>query len=274
MLGTYNRLLNLEGLVALVTTYTGKLILAVLTLIIGRKLIKYVMKLLQKTLEKSYVDKSLFSFFMSAAKAVLYILLVITIVSMVGIPMTSFIAVLGSAGLAVGLALQGSLVNLAGGVLILSLKPFKVGDYIDAVGHSGTVEEIQLFYTILNTPDNKRIFIPNGELANSSSTNYSAYSLRRVDLALGVSYDDDLQKVKDILYTLAQKHDLVLENPGAQVVVTDHADSSVNLSFRVWCNSSDYWTIYFDMMEKVKIEFDNQGINIPYPQMDVHVKHK
>lgn len=266
--------LSLDSLMVLIATYGGKLILVIITLIIGQKLIKYVMKLLRKTLEKSNVDKSLFSFFMSAAKVALYVLLVITIVSMVGVPMTSFIAVLGSAGLAVGLALQGSLANLAGGVLILFLRPFQVGDFIDAVGHSGTVEEIQLFYTILNTPDNKRIFIPNGDLANNSSVNYSAYPTRRIDLTFGVGYDDDLQKVKDILYAIARKQDLILADPEPQVVVTEHADSSVNFSLRVWCNTADYWSIYFELMEKVKLEFDKQGINIPYPQMDVHVIQK
>ncbi len=258
----------------LVISYGGKLILSLITLIVGLKLIKYVLIAIRKGLEKSSVDKSLYSFIMSAVKITLYVLLVIPIASMVGVEMTSFIAVLGSAGLAIGLALQGSLSNLAGGVLILFLKPFKVGDFIEAAGHSGTIEDIQLFYTILNTPDNKRIFIPNGQVSNSSAVNYSAHATRRVDFKFGVGYEDDILKVKKLLYKVAENHQLVLKDPAPQVVLSEHGDSSVNFSLRLWCKTEDYWKIYFEIMETVKLEFDKEGINIPYPQMDVHLINK
>ncbi|MCM1991214.1 mechanosensitive ion channel family protein [Oceanirhabdus seepicola] len=267
-------ILNFNILKPLMISYGGKLILTFIVLIVGLKLIKYVLKVIKKGLESSSVDKSLYSFTMSATRVTLYILLVITIATMLGVEMTSFIAVLGSAGLAIGLALQGSLSNLAGGVLILCLKPFKAGDYIEAAGHSGTVEEIQLFYTILNTPDNKRIFIPNGELANSSAVNYSAHATRRIDFTFGVGYEDDILKVKKVLYKVAENNQLVLKDPIPQVVLSEHGDSSVNFSLRLWCKTEDYWKIYFDIMETVKLEFDKEGINIPYPQMDVHLINK
>ncbi len=252
-------------------TYGGKLISGLIILIIGLKLIKYITKLFRSGLERSSVDKSLYAFLLSATKVTLYILLVTILVDTLGVDTASFIAVLGSAGLAIGLAIQGSLSNLAGGVLILFLKPFKAGDFIEAVGHGGIVEEIQLFYTILNTPDNKKIIIPNGELANSSATNHSANDTRRIDLTFGVGYEDDVHKVKQILMDIAKKHPLIFKNPEPQVVLTEHADSSVNFSLRVWCKTEDYWNIRFELMETVKIKFDQESINIPYPQMDVHL---
>lgn len=252
-------------------TYGGKLISGLIILFIGLKLIKYITKLSRKGLERSSVDKSLYSFLLSATKVTLYILLVTILVDTLGVDTASFIAVLGSAGLAIGLAIQGSLSNLAGGVLILFLKPFKAGDFIEAVGHAGIVEEIQLFYTILNTPDNKKIIIPNGELANNSTINHSANGTRRIDLTFGVGYEDDVNKVKQILLNIANKHQLIMKDPEPQVVLAEHADSSVNFSLRVWCNTEDYWKIHFELMEIVKIKFDEEGINIPYPQMDVHL---
>jgi len=255
-------------------SYGGEIILALIVLIVGLKLIKFVLKTIKIGLEKSTIDKSLYSFLMSVTKITLNVVLVITIASMLGVEMTSFIAILGSAGLAIGLALQGSLSNLAGGVLILFLRPFKAGDFIEVAGHSGTVEDVQLFYTILNTPDNKRIFIPNGELANSSAVNYSAHATRRVDFTFGVGYEDDILKVKKVLQKVAQNNQLVLKDPLPQVFLAEHGDSCVNFSLRLWCKTENYWNVYFDIMETVKLEFDKEGINIPYPQMDVHLINK
>ena len=193
---------------------------------------------------------------------------------MLGIQMTSFIAILGAAGLAVGLALQGSLANFAGGVLILLFKPFKVGDFIDAVGFSGTVKEIQVFSTKMTTPDNKTIIIPNGNLANSSMTNYSTQTQRRVDFVFGIGYNDDIKKAKSVINELIYKDERILKDPEPLVVVSELGDSSVNLTVRVWSKSADYWGIFFDMQESVKLKFDEQGISIPYPQQDVHLyKH-
>jgi len=202
---------------------------------------------------------------------ILKVMLIISVASMIGIQMTSFIAVLGAAGLAVGLALQGSLANFAGGVLILFFKPYKIGDFIDASGFMGSVKEIQIFNTILKTPDNKTIIIPNGTLSNASITNFSTEETRRVDMTFGIGYSDDIQKAKNILESLLKNDSRVLNDPAYMIVVSELADSSVNLVVRAWCNSADYWNIYFSMQERVKLEFDKQGISIPFPQRDVHV---
>ncbi|QSX09371.1 mechanosensitive ion channel [Alkalibacter rhizosphaerae] len=254
-----------------VTAFSGKLPLALVVLVAGWILIKFLMRFLKKAFEAKNVDVSLRPFLLSLIKVTLLVMLGISIASMLGAQMTSFIAILGSAGLAVGLALQGSLSNFAGGVLILLLKPYKVGDYIDAAGYSGTVEEIQMFYTILITPDNKKIIVPNSNMSNSGTVNYSAKPTRRVDLVFGVGYDDDISKVKSLLQEIADKDPLVLDEPEPMIVLGQHDASSVNFYYRVWCNAADYWTIYFDTMEKVKLAFDEHDIGIPYPQMDVHL---
>ena len=190
---------------------------------------------------------------------------------MLGIETTSFVAILGAAGLAVGLALQGGLANFAGGVLILIFKPFKVGDFIDAQGHAGVVSEITVFTTVLKTPDNKTIIIPNGALSNGSMVNYSTEEKRRVDMVFGIGYGDDIAKAKQVLKRIVDEDERVLKDPAPQIVVAELADSSVNFNFRVWCTGSDYWSIYFDMNEKVKLEFDKEGVSIPFPQRDVHL---
>jgi small conductance mechanosensitive channel len=190
---------------------------------------------------------------------------------MVGIATTSFVAILGAAGLAIGLALQGSLANFAGGVLILLFKPFKVGDYIEAQGYSGTVNEIQIFNTILKSLDNKTIIIPNGNLSNDCITNYSTEPLRRVDFVFGIGYEDDIKKAKEVLLTIIKSDSRVLKEPEPFVSIGELGDSSVNFTVRVWCNKEAYWDVYFDMFEKVKLEFDKQGISIPFPQRDVHL---
>ncbi|WP_418921824.1 mechanosensitive ion channel family protein [Clostridium ganghwense] len=264
--------INKEYLLELVMTYGMKLILAIIVFLIGMKIIKYLAKGVEKVLRKSKIESSLESFILSLTKMALKVLLIITVIDMVGVKTTSIVAIIGSAGLAVGLALQGSLSNFAGGVLILFLKPFKVGDYIEAAGHAGTVQEIQVFYTVLRTPDNRVIVIPNGNLSNSSAVNYSAMDTRRVDLTFGVGYEDDINKVKDVLQGIVQQHKLVLKDPEPFIRVGEHGESSVNFVVRVWCKSEDYWTVHFDLMEIVKIKFDEEGINIPYPHMDVMLR--
>lgn len=255
----------------LVLTYGMLFLKALVIFIVGRLIIKSLLNMLTKAIEKKSVDKSLEGFALSISKVVLNILLLITIASTVGIEMTTFVAMLGAASLAVGLALQGSLSNFAGGVLILITKPFKVGDYIEAAGHSGTVKEIQVFYTILTTPDNKTIFIPNGNLSNSSSVNYSANATRRVDLRFSIGYDDDIFKAKELLMRLTSEHKLVLSDPAPVVKLAEHGASSIDFIVRAWAKTEDYWTVHFDLLETVKLEFDKANINIPYPQMDVHV---
>jgi len=187
--------------------------------------------------------------------------------------MTSFIALIGAAGLAVGMALSGSLQNFAGGVMILLFKPFKAGDFIEAQGYSGVVKEIQIFNTLLTTPDNKIVILPNGGLSGSSMVNYSALPTRRVDFSFGTGYNDDIDQAKEVLQKIIDSDTRILKDPEAFVAVGELADSSVNFTVRVWVNAADYWGVYFDMQEKVKKEFDANNLSIPYPQTDVHL-HK
>ena len=257
--------------IELAMIYAPKLLLAILTLFIGLWIIKLLNKLLNRALEKANVELSLRKFLSSLTGILLKILLLISVASMVGIATTSFVAIIGAAGLAVGLALQGSLANFAGGVLILLFKPYKVGDYIEAQGYAGSVHSIQIFNTILKTPDNKTIIIPNGAISGGSITNYSVEATRRVDMVFGIGYDDDINKAKMILNRIITSDTRILKEPASMVVLSELADSSVNFTVRVWCNSADYWGIYFDMHERVKTEFDREGISIPYPQRDVHL---
>ncbi|MEM7110130.1 MAG: mechanosensitive ion channel domain-containing protein [Bacteroidota bacterium] len=244
---------------------------AILILVVGLWIIKFLSKSFNRVLEKRNIDSSLLPFLKSLFYNILFVLLVLSVLTSVGIQVTSFIAILGAAGLAIGLALQGTLQNFAGGVVLLTLRPFKVGDYIEGGGHSGTVREIQIFNTVLITPDNKKIIIPNGGLSNSSITNYSAEPTRRVDLVFGIGYDDDIKKAKDVLEKIVTSDERVLKEPAPQIAVSELADSSINFVVRPWVNASDYWGVNFDLKEKVKIEFDKEGISIPFPQRDIHL---
>lgn len=247
------------------------LLLAVVVLIIGLWTIKLVVKGLNKVMEKGDVEISLRKFFLNLSGIGLKALLLITVASMVGIATTSFIAILGAAGLAVGLALQGSLANFAGGVLILLFKPFKVGDVIETQGFTAKVEDIQIFNTILKTPDNKTVILPNGPISNGSIVNYSIEPQRRVDFSFGIGYDDDIAKAKKVLNQLLAEDDRVLKDPAPFVALGELADSSVNFTVRAWVNAADYWGLHFDLQEKVKLAFDANNLSIPYPQQDVHL---
>lgn len=255
----------------LIMDYSLRIFFAIITLIIGLWLIKKVVKISTKGMEKSKMDETLIPFLSNLVSWSLKILLFISIASMLGIATTSFIAVLGAAGLAVGLALQGSLSNFAGGVLVLIFKPYKVGDLIEAQGYVGTVKEVQIFNTILITPQNERVIIPNGKLSNDSLINYSAEGQRRVDLIVGISYGADIDKAKTVLLEMMKADEKVLNEPVPYVGVETLADSSVNLVVRPWCNVADYWDVYFGITEKAKKTLDNNGIEIPFPQMDVHL---
>lgn len=255
----------------LVIEYAPDLIVAIIVLVAGLFIIKLIVKATNKAMERSGVDISLRKFLNRLFGMLLRVLLLISVASMVGIATTSFVAILGAAGLAVGLALQGGLANFAGGVIILIFKPFKVGDFIDAQGHMGTVSEITIFTTILKTPDNKTVIIPNGALSNGSMVNFSTEPRRRVDMDFGIGYNDDIKKAKDVLKSMLDSDTRVLKDPAPQIVVGELSDSSVNFKVRAWCEASDYWGIYFDMQEKVKQNFDKEGISIPFPQRDVHV---
>ena len=251
--------------------YVPKIILALLTLGIGLWVIRIVVKMMMKQLKKRKVDPSLEHFLESLVGILLKIMLFITVISMFGVQMTSFIAILGAAGLAVGLALQGSLANLAAGVLILLFKPFKVGDLIEAQGFLGTINKIQIFSTLIKTPDNKMVVMPNGVLTSGAITNYTAEKVRRVDLTFGIGYGDDIKKAQDLLLEMVGKHKKVLKDPAPMVRVSELADSSVNFTVRPWCKTEDYWDVFFDLTEQVKLRFDKEGISIPFPQRDVHM---
>ena len=260
--------------VELAVNYIPDLIGAILILLIGLWVIKIIVKGAGKAMEKANTDVSLRKFLLSLVSISLKALLIISVASMVGIATTSFVAVIGAAGLAVGLALQGSLANFAGGVLILIFKPFKAGDVIEAQGFTAKVEEIQIFNTILKTPDNKTIIIPNGNLSNNNIVNYSTEPRRRVDMTFGIGYDDDIAKAKNVLAQLLKDDARVLADPEPMIAVSELADSSVNLIVRAWVQAADYWGLYFDMQENVKIAFEKNQLSIPYPQQDLHIFQK
>jgi small conductance mechanosensitive channel len=264
----------IEMLKHLVITYGLKLIGALIALIIGFYAIKRISKLLQKVFEKRNIEPSLASFLRSFLVMALKVLVVISVLGMIGIEMTSFIAILGAAGLAVGLALSGTLQNFAGGVILLLLKPFKAADFIEAQGFLGSVMEIQIFNTILKTPDNKLVIIPNGPLATNSIINFSTMPTRRVEWVFGIAYGDSFPKAKSVLLRLIESDSRILKEPEPFVVLSSLSDSSVDLTVRVWVNSADYWAVFFEMQEKVYDTFAKEGINIPFPQMDVHLHQK
>ncbi|MBX2843439.1 MAG: mechanosensitive ion channel [Flammeovirgaceae bacterium] len=263
--------IDTSGLVKMAIEYAPNLALAILTLLIGFAIINSIIGMITKILKKRNVDESLIPFLRSIFGVLFKAMLLISVASMVGIETTSFVAVIGAAGLAIGLALQGSLSNFAGGVLILLFKPYKIGDVIEAQGFIGKVHEIQVFNTIMKTPDNKTIIIPNGPLAGGSITNFSTEATRRVDFTFGIGYSDDIAKAKQVLKDIIAEDGRIMKDPEPFVAVSELADSSVNFVVRVWCNAAEYWNIYFDMQEKVKVTFDKEGINIPFPQMDAHV---
>ena len=262
---------QLQQFYDLVMEYGLRIIIGIIVLIIGFRIIKWISKLINRNLEKRDIDHSLQSFLKSLTSITLKILLVISVLSMIGIEMTSFIAILGAAGLAVGLALSGTLQNFAGGVIILIIRPFKTGDYITAQGYSGTVSDIQIFNTVLKTVDNKTIVLPNGSLSTGAVVNFSTEPTRRVDLDFGIGYGDDIDKAKDVLWNIINNDERIHKEPEPLIAVKELANSSVNITVRVWVNAGDYWPYFWDVHEKVKKEFDKNGISIPFPQTDVHL---
>ena len=257
---------------AFIQGYGLKVLGALAVLVIGWILIKWISKFLGRLMEKKGVDVSLKPFLLSVVNIMLKVLLVISVAGMMGIETTSFIAIIGAAGLAVGLALQGTLANFAGGVLILILRPFKVGDLIEAQGHIGVVKEIHIFVTKLADPQNRLVIIPNGVLSNSDIRNYTELGAVRVDLSIGIAYDADLKKAKEMLLSTMQRHDKVLSDPAPFVGVSELADSAVNLAVRPHCKPEHYWDVYFDIYEQGKLALDEAGVSIPFPQMDVMIK--
>ncbi len=262
-------------IIDLILYYGPKLVGAILVWIIGSLFIKALVKAFDRLLTKREIDASLKPFLKGVVSVLLKIMLAISVLGMLGIEMTSFIAILGSAGLAIGLALSGTLQNFAGGIIILIFKPFKFGDFIEAQGHAGIVSEIQIFNTILKTVDNKTIIIPNGGLSTSSMINYSAEEKRRVDWKFSISYDDKMKEAKEILLRLLKEDVRILNTPEEPfVALSELADNSVNFAVRAWVNTPDYWAVFFDMNEKVYNTFSKEGLRIPYPQMEVHLHNK
>ena len=263
----------LTGLVEKATSFGVRLLGAIVVLVIALKVIRWIKKWFRKSPKLDKMDPGVRSFLSSFISIGLSVLLVIIIVGMLGVPATSLITVLASCGVAIGLALQGSLSNVAGGVMILLFKPFRVGDFIDVDGDCGTVTEITVVYTILLTPDNKRITIPNGTITNTTIENYSAEKLRRVDLTFRVEAGSDIDAVKGILVRLLNEHPLTLAEPEPNVRLSEHSDSALTFIARPWCKNEDYWTVHFDQTESVEKAFAEKGIKVPHPQMDVHVKN-
>ncbi len=269
--------MNIEKITEQLTNYTIeyglKLLGAILVWMIGTQVIKYLSKKVNAILNKRETDESLKTFLSSLVNIFLKIVLILSILGTLGVKMASFIAILGAAGLAVGMALSGTLQNFAGGIVILMFKPFKIGDLIEAQGHIGIVREIQIFNTILNTTDNKTVIIPNGGLSNSSMTNFTTEPTRRVDWVFGIAYGDDIELAEKTIKELCVKDTRIFKEPAPFVVISELADSSVNFTVRTWVRSEDYWSVFFDMNKKIYKAFGQKGINIPFPQMDLHM-HK
>ncbi|MFI3281583.1 MAG: mechanosensitive ion channel [Rikenellaceae bacterium] len=249
----------------------SKIAIAIVFYAVCRWIIKRVIKVLDKLMNKRGIEVSLAKFVLSLVSISLNLIIILTTISILGIDTTSFLAIFASAGLAVGMALSGTLQNFAGGVLILFLKPFKVGDFIEADSYSGTVKEISLFSTLLNTVDNKMVIIPNGSLSTSSMINYSKETTRRVEWVFGVAYGTDFDQAKGVIEEILSSHELVLQDKGLFIVLSELADSSVNIKVRAWCKSSDYFALYFDINQKIYSRFNADGIEFPFPQMDVHL---
>lgn len=252
--------------------YVPKLIGGLIVLVVGLWITNLITKGVGKSLAKSNIDQSLIPFLKSLTNIILKALVAITVMGMIGIQMTSFVAILGAAGLAVGLALSGTLQNFAGGVIILILKPFKIGDFIEAQGYTGTVKEITIFSTMLNTPDKKLVIIPNGPLSTGALTNFSAEPLRRVDWTFGIAYGDDVEDFKRAMNDFIAADTRILKDPAPFMGLSELADSSVNFAVRVWVDGPDYWNVFFEMNEKVYTQFAAYKLNIPFPQMDIHVQ--
>ena len=254
-----------------VVEFGKNLLIALVIFYVGRLVIRIVVRALRRVMQKQEVDKTLETFICNLVSAALLVVVIIAAIGALGIQTTSFIAIFGAAGLAIGLALQGSLSNFASGVLIVLFRPYRVGDFIEAAGIAGVVEQVQILTTILKTGDNKQIIVPNSQIMDSIIVNYSANETRRIDLVIGVDYSDDLDKVRDTLNELIAADDRILDDPAPKVAVSELADSSVNFIVRPWVKSEDYWNVNFDLTEAIKKRFDKEGISFPFPQQDVHL---
>lgn len=249
-----------------------KILAGLAVLIIGFKIISIIEKRLKKPHKFNKLDQTVKTFLISFTVIALKVLLMVIFLSIIGVPMASLVTIVGSCAVAIGLALQGGLSNIAGSLMILIFKPFKVGDFIAANGYEGKVKSITLFYTVINTLDNKVVQLPNGSLSNSNITNYSFNDERRVDIDLAVSYDSNIEKVKKVVNKIVDKHELILQDKEKFIRLKKHDESALIFALRVWVKTNDYWTVYFDLMEEIKKEFDKNNIEIPFNQLDIHMK--
>ena len=261
----------MEQLPGLVIKYGGMIFMALLIFVIGKWLARVISNMLVKAMEKKRVDVTITRFIGSLVYGALFAFVIVAALSQLGIETTSFIAVLGAAGLAVGLALQGSLSNFASGVLLIMFRPLRAGDFVEVAGVAGSVEEVGIFTTNLRTGDNKSIIIPNSSVMGDTITNYSLKPTRRIDLVIGISYDADIRRAKELLNQITSADQRILKDPETGIAVAELADSSVNFNVRPWVKSADYWPVKSDLLEAIKIRFDEHGIGIPYPQVDVHI---
>jgi small conductance mechanosensitive channel len=262
---------NTETMMPLITSWGIKIVLALVIYIIGKWIAKRIMHVISKLMERAELDVTLVSFLANIVYAFLLAAVILAALDTLGVPITSLLAVLGAAGLAIGLALKDSLGNFAAGVMLVMFRPFKKGDFVEAGGVSGTVSEVRIFSTILTTPDNKVVIIPNGQIGAGTITNYSANDQRRVDMVFGVGYDDDLKVARKVLTDLCANHPLVLDDPETKIFVANLGDSSVDFAVRPWAKTADYWTVYGDLLEQGKAALEEAGCSIPYPQSDVHL---
>ena len=262
----------LSFLTTFLAAYWLKIVGAIIILLVGRWLAKVISKLVGKAMIKAKVDPTLTSFVQHMCEIAILVYVVIATLNKLGVETGSIAIVVGAAGLAIGFALQGSLSNFAAGVMMIIFKPFKVGDFIEAAGKMGTVKEIQIFNTILNSPDNVRIIIPNGQVTGTDIKNFTINGTRRIDLLIGVSYEDDLKKTHQVIEEIIKSEDRILPEPAYTIAVSELGDSSVNFVVRPWVNAADYWSVRFNLVEKIKIALDKNGITIPFPQRDIHIK--
>lgn len=247
------------------------IVYALIILVVGRIIVGILTRVVRRLMVRNKIEETLTKFVVSLTKIALLTFVVIAAIRQLGVETNSFVAIIGAAGLAVGFALQGTLANFAAGVMIIIFKPFKAGDFIEGGGSAGTVDAVQIFNTILRSPDNKKIIIPNNKLTGENIINYSAMEQRRIDLVFGIGYDDDIKKAKATLVKIVSEDGRILKDPAPTVAVSELGDSSINFVVRPWVKTSDYWAVYFDVTEKVKLTFDNERISIPFPQRDIHL---
>jgi small conductance mechanosensitive channel len=263
--------ISVDKIWELITLYGIKIIAAIVIFVIGLWIAKIFQSVIRKVMAKRNVDDTIGAFVSSLIYYILLTFVILAAINQLGVQTTSFVAIIGATGLAIGLALQGSLANFAAGFLLIIFRPFKSGDYIEAAGTAGTVEKMQIFSTQLLSPDNKTVIVPNASITAGNIVNYSTQGTRRCDLVFGIGYQDDIDKAKKILEELIAADERILKDPAPKIAVSELADSSVNFVVRPWVNSTDYWNVYFDLTEKVKKRFDAEGVSIPFPQRDVHV---